>query len=1195
MSRMNSLAVSSNPGRMAGAVPSDDAGWDAGGLWLHALACSAVALVLLCAGCSTPSGSGSDVPVSDKPDAKDATVIGDTARTPDSGPVDTKLPDGRTPDGVPLDVHGDKGAPETVGAESAVQGPLDECPEQCVDPKFTCVNPADSQSPPFLSACTVTCKPEFLGADCLSAGDGKTCCGPALDAAGEQGFYCLPPEGCCTECGALCCPDATHQCVDDGADCIPQGYTYCGNGASCPPGDVCKPDGECCPASSPVPCGINCCAADETCIADDASCIPQGAVYCGGGKYCDMGYKCTEGGGCCPELKPISCGEQCCALGTECAPECQVCLLPGEELCADCSICPPGQSCQFGGGCMPDGADDCSDGTFCPPNMVCVTGGSVPCCPTNKPQVCGDDCCFAEYNCIHSDNLCICPDCEHCGDGHWCKVGWECTSVCADENDPNGCCMPMGSVDCQDGSYCPPGNVCVGFDKKCCPGATPQLCGDQCCPLDYKCVNDGEACICSGCSYCGNGLICPPGTECLDTGPGCMPMGSKDCGGGKFCPPGKVCAKGAPDGCCPADAPMACGTQCCPDTYECFPECNKCVPPGWTKCAGCNMCKPGTECINGTDKCMPLGGEDCGDGTYCNIGFVCAPGLQIAVANDPGPGCLSSTKPGCQGCFCEACVCALDSFCCDVKWDSVCAMMCQASCGATCQEICTPSCTSKQCGDDGCGGTCGSCAPGQICQEGKCIFTDSGCAETLMPGCNGCDCESCVCQMMPECCMAFGWWGGGWTGKCVEQCKKCGGCSSCQPDCAGRTCGPDGCGGSCGTCDGAICNLQEGKCVPCVASCTGKECGSDGCGGSCGKCDPGSTCNEGVCEDAPQGTGRCCPSVAPKGCNKICCPSGDTCIPTDKDGLCLPPGAEYCGDSLVCLSGDTCMKSCKKCMPDGSEDCGNCFSCLPGSVCAAGGTMCCPADKPVGCGSKCCTTAEGCYAKGGWSGTGMCTPPGADVCKLQKTYCPQGQMCLDSCFDLNPNYSGNPCRTTGTQDCGECHSCSPGKKCCGSADLCCAGTDTCYFTGGSSGQGLCVPQGATTCKSAKYYCTAGNSCMTSCDSCMPTGSCDNGGCGWCGPDKVCVGGGKCCPKTAPKHCNTKCCNSSDTCYPQGGDGSGMCVPPGGVYCGTFWCSKGNACMTSCSGCMPSGSQDCGGCTYCKAGYHCVGGGKCAPN
>jgi hypothetical protein len=34
---------------------------------------------------------------------------------------------------------------------------------------------------------------------------------------------------------------------------------------------------------------------------------------------------------------------------------------------------------------------------------------------------------------------------------------------------------------------------------------------------------------------------------------------------------------------------------------------------------------------------------------------------------------------------------------------------------------CRPTCIDRTCGDDGCGGSCGTCAAGQLCQGGTCI------------------------------------------------------------------------------------------------------------------------------------------------------------------------------------------------------------------------------------------------------------------------------------------------------------------------------------------------------------------------------------------------------------------------------------------------------------------------------------------
>jgi hypothetical protein len=65
---------------------------------------------------------------------------------------------------------------------------------------------------------------------------------------------------------------------------------------------------------------------------------------------------------------------------------------------------------------------------------------------------------------------------------------------------------------------------------------------------------------------------------------------------------------------------------------------------------------------------------------------------------------------------------------------------------------CVPACDGKECGKDGCGGSCGECEDGAICSGGAC---------------------------------------------------------SCLPDCTDKECGNDGCGGSCGVCDdGNACTLD---------------------------------------------------------------------------------------------------------------------------------------------------------------------------------------------------------------------------------------------------------------------------------------------------------------------------------------------------------------------------------------------------
>lgn len=114
---------------------------------------------------------------------------------------------------------------------------------------------------------------------------------------------------------------------------------------------------------------------------------------------------------------------------------------------------------------------------------------------------------------------------------------------------------------------------------------------------------------------------------------------------------------------------------------------------------------------------------------------------------------------------------------------------------------CVPDCSGKQCGDDGCGGTCGTCPAGEHCSSGACV---------------------------PDC----------------------------VPNCEGRECGDDGCGGVCGFCpQGKVCGAWDdvwGLCVdpPCTPDCTGRECRDGGCPDqpdACGTCGAGEVCEGGTC------------------------------------------------------------------------------------------------------------------------------------------------------------------------------------------------------------------------------------------------------------------------------------------------------------------------------------------------------------
>lgn len=162
---------------------------------------------------------------------------------------------------------------------------------------------------------------------------------------------------------------------------------------------------------------------------------------------------------------------------------------------------------------------------------------------------------------------------------------------------------------------------------------------------------------------------------------------------------------------------------------------------------------------------------------------------------------------------------------------------------------CKPDCTNKECGDDGCGGSCGSCnkPPDNYCDGNNLIQYDP---------IGSCQSDN-KCKYSKK------------VITCQNGCENAQ-CLSCTPNCSNKNCGPDGCGGSCGSCNsyqycnpngvctclyvdcnGVCCESEEYICykgVCCMPDCAGKECGPDKCGGNCGDCADPNRCINGICQ-----------------------------------------------------------------------------------------------------------------------------------------------------------------------------------------------------------------------------------------------------------------------------------------------------------------------------------------------------------
>lgn len=333
-------------------------------------------------------------------------------------------------------------------------------------------------------------------------------------------------------------------------------------------------------------------------------------------------------------------------------------------------------------------------------------------------------------------------------------------------------------------------------------------------------------------------------------------------------------------------------------------------------CAPYATASPSNECL----RCYPDSStqewSSAPDGTACGVGNVCFGGACCdRVGHCTGRQCGSD---GCGG-TCGTCFAGF-------------------SCvsGVCTPGICAPQCSGKQCGPDACGGSCGACPAGQVCLvDGTCFCVPQCAGKTC--GNNGCGGNCGTCSDGYSCV----------SGVCTP--------GVCTPECSGKQCGPDGCGGSCGTCAiDQACNAQ-GTCT-CVPNCAGRNCGSDGCGGSCGSCTDTDSlfCTSAACID-----GVCGRAVTAFFCviQETCLPSGtenpDTvcqkCLPNTNPWEWSPVAAgTSCGTGLTCHGGQCCPYDCngKNCGPDGcGGTCGECAlgndACYDGvcGVCGDGNTV----------------------------------------------------------------------------------------------------------------------------------------------------------------------------------------------------------------------------------------------------------------
>ncbi len=499
----------------------------------------------------------------------------------------------------------------------------------------------------------------------------------------------------------------------------------------------------------------------------------------------------------------------------------------------------------------------------------------------------------------------------------------------------------------------------IGGETDAVDGGGPSACDPACGPKE---VCDQGICqpapvpdgwLCSALAYA-DGKVCNCGCGIVDPDCGVAGAPVQGCIGNATC---------NTDGTCAACKPSCAGAQCGDD--GCGGLCGACLDPFAPTCVAgkCTACQPkcdGKQC--GSDGCGGLCGL-CATDKLCSYGQCIAP--------PPGQSCngsCGSVAP--SGCACTADCNAKGTCCIDVDL-----------CG------CIPACDGLACGDDGCGGQCGTCAAGQICEAGACLFPSCGPAT-----CNGhgtCDPKTVTCACKD-----------GYQGKYCDQCPpgQLG-----YPACAAPCTNAEGCNDS-EPCTSDDC--QAGVCVhaPAQATC------------------PGSTaCVKNSC------VGGTCQIAKITDCDDKNACTTDSCDPTTGCGH-KPSGETACADDKPCTSGDTCDGAqCKA--GSAPTDCNDGNACTTDSCDVAKGCV------HAGTGAA-CTLGDLC------SLGGVCE--GATCASVGALDCNDGKPCtLDSCVASTGKCSASP--ASKGDDCEDGVACTQGDLC-DAAGACVAGPAACALT-----------------------------------------------------------------------------------------------------------------------------------------------------
>ena len=539
------------------------------------------------------------------------------------------------------------------------------------------------------------------------------------------------------------------------------------DGSVCDDQDLCSLDDTCTEgacAGTPRVCDDSVECTSDSCNVDTGECEATPTDTC----ECDESNPCVATDLCAGD---VSCQDFACVVDTDTAIVCD-----DNDACTDDSCDPATGQCAYNdnGTCECDSDDQCQDDNLCDGTKKCVDQkctddpATVIVCDDNN--ACTDDTCTPDTGaCLYDDNgTCECSDTVPCTDGNVCDGIKKCeNNQCVndpstiidscDDNSPcttdycdpvSGCVNAPKSGSCEDGDPCSLNDQCV--DGKCTAGSETNPCtdGNACtkdsCEAGVGCKNEAQT------GPCSDGNACTEDDQCDD---------KAHCVGGPTinCEDTNVCTE---DSCDPV---MGC--QNTPATVTQSHTITNSGTMSWAPTAlsinagdtvvwSWNGFHSVIQVADDTPSTTALaGGFSSGpasnggfyshvfdtEGTYYyNCGIHTPMHGSIVVGPAVGVGC--DDKDGCTtGDLCVGTACQSGApVVCDSSNDTPCSVnTCDPTNGA-CAMVdtgATGSCAGKQCGDDGCGNSCGTCSDdGNDCTTESCNANQQ-CLSTPIDGC----------------------------------------------------------------------------------------------------------------------------------------------------------------------------------------------------------------------------------------------------------------------------------------------------------------------------------------------------------------------------------------------------------------------------------------------------------------------------